>query len=254
MITGEYNDLVAMAAENVCAADGGPLSVAWHKDVNCYWLRCGRCTETKAIKRVMSLTEEYKTGTELPEPLKSNVEQGMAKRQAKHPLPAGAVTMGGVPATDLGTGELLRVEVIKALIGYAHKYGMDPRRGHICLMYGKPYIELDGYLYHANKQNKPYSLASRPLTKEERPLYQIEDGDYAWIATATDIATGGYKTGLGIITRDELEEMSKKGSSKYANPVLREKPWQMAQKRAEWQAMRRAFPIGESEEVKEHVV
>jgi hypothetical protein len=82
--------------------------------------------------------------------------------------------------------------------------------------------------------------------------YQIEDGDHAWIATVTLLATGAYLTGLGIITRQELDEISKKDKTKYANPVLREKPWQMAQKRAEWQAMRRAFPIGESPQGEEN--
>ena len=235
-----------MADNNVCAADGGHLSVAWDAEASMYYLRCGICNVTKGIQRVLSATEELKAGVELPPQVKDNVERGMAKRQAKHPVPAGAVTMGGIPASDLGTGELLTLDVMKALVDYARGYGLDPKRGHVCLMYGKPYITIDGYLYHASKQGKPYQLATRPFGLEERVQYQITDQDHAWISTVT-MDNGLTKvSGLGIVTQEEMTEKSKKNPDRLAAPVVARHPWQLAQKRAEWQAMRRAFPIGES--------
>jgi hypothetical protein len=246
MITGEYEQLVDLAANYVCTADGGTLSVPWHQKESCYYLRCGICDETKAITRVLSLTEEHKAGNELPPQVKDKVEKGMVKRQAKHPLPAGAVTMGGIPATDLGTGELLLPDVIKALGDYAHGYGLDPRRGHVCLMYGKPYITIDGYLYHANRSGIPYTIESRPLNAGEVTSYQIPSATHAWIAMVRLLETGAFLTGLGIVTQEEMTAKSPRDASKLRSPVVAAHPWQLAQKRAEWQALRRAFPIGES--------
>jgi len=247
MITGKSEELQAMADNNVCAADGGHLTVAWDSTASMYYLRCGVCNVTKGITHSKSVTEAYKAGEPLPPQVKDNVEKSMAKRQAKHPLPAGAVTMGGIPASDLGTGELLTLDVMKALVNYAHLYGLDPRRGHVCLMYGKPYITIDGYLYHANESGIPYSLASRPLTDNEKSSYQIPEGAFAWLSTVTLTATGAYLTGQGIVTKEEMTEMSKRDPSKLAAPVVARHPWQLAQKRAEWQALRRAFPIGEQD-------
>jgi len=247
MITGDYDQLKDLAANNVCAADNGHLVVCWDKEANCYRLKCGVCDKTKTITRVMSLTEEHKAGTELPPAVKDRVEKGMAKRQPKPPPAPAAVTMGGVPATDLGTGELLLPEIIKALIDYALGYGLDPRRGHVCLMYGKPYITIDGYLYHAKKSGQQFTLASSPLSEDARKQYQIKEGDYAWLATITLIPSGASMTGLGIVTQEEMTAKSKKNPEQLAAPVVARHPWQLAQKRAEWQALRRAFPIGETE-------
>lgn len=248
MITGEYEQLQDLAANNVCAADNGHLVTCWDKEANCYRLKCGICDKTKAITRVLSLTEELKAGTELPPGIKENVEKGMAKRQAKQQVLTGAVTMGGIPAADLGTGALLDLQTIKALVDYAHKYQLDPARGHVCLMYGKPYITLDGYLYHAHEVNDPYRMASRPLNVGERQQYQVSEGDHAWVCEITKVVSGSSFTGIGIVTAAEMTEPSKKNPNQLAAPVVARHPWQLAQKRAEWQALRRAFPIGETKD------
>ncbi|MBA7580553.1 hypothetical protein ES708_22446 [subsurface metagenome] len=58
-------------------------------------------------------------------------------------------------------------------------------------------------------------------------------------------------SGLGIVTREEMEAKSPRDETKLRSPVVAAHPWQLAQKRAEWQALRRGFPIGESEYEKE---
>ena len=69
----------------------------------------------------------------------------------QHKAQSGTATLSLVPAVDLGTGELLKKELLDALVLYAVKYHLDPERSHVCLMYGKPYITLDGYLFHARR-------------------------------------------------------------------------------------------------------
>ena len=151
-----------------------------------------------------------------------------------------------LPKVDLATGELLRPELMTALVKYAEKYELDPYRNHVVLMYGKPYITIDGYLYHAQQSQKPYALSSRPLTDIERKQYQIEAEDHAWVAEVSFTDTGSTFTGLGIVTQGEMTAKSERNPVQLRSPVVAAHPWQLAQKRAEWQALRRAFPIGES--------
>lgn len=252
MITGDYDMLAGIAGNSVCSEDNGHLTVAWHKDKQCYYLKCGICGECKAVTKVMSLTEAFEAGEELPEPVASNVKKGIEKRAARLPQAPQAETFSGIPATDLGTGALVTRNQLQALVDYAHNYGLDPRRGHVCLMYSKPYITIDGYLYHARKENIAYDLSSVPLTQEERDRWQLEPGDHAWISRVRIIETGATFTGHGIVTKQEMTEPSKKHPDQLAAPVVAAKPWQMAQKRSEWQALRRAFPIGESPEEVDH--
>lgn len=246
MITGKKEELDDIAKNYVCKEHNHLVTVAWHE--NAYSLRCGFETGhyPEEVTRQANLTELCKQGQELPEPIQSNVKKAIEKRAARLPQAPQAVTFTGTPAADLGTGELLTFAMLSALVGYAQHYGLDPARGHVCLMYGKPYITIDGYLYHARKSDVSYSLASRPLHPDEIKLYQITEGSYAWLATVQFISKGDYCTGLGIVTQDEMTEMSRKKPGQLASPVVAKHPWQLAQKRAEWQALRRAFPIGES--------
>ncbi len=149
-----------------------------------------------------------------------------------------------LPAKDLATGEALDVRALTALVNYARRYGLDPYRGHVMIMHGKPYIGLDGYLYHARKANISYQLRSQPLSEAERQVYQLEPGDHAWRSEITILPSQALFSGMGIVTRKEMEEPSKRDPHRLAAPVVAAHPWQLAQKRAEWQALRRAFPIG----------
>jgi len=251
MIKGTYDELMKIAKWNVCAEHQTPLEVAWYSSEKTYVLRCGHDHFPDGLMRNMSLTEGYKAGEELPSPLKENVEKGMRKREAQEAGAGTAVTFSGVPATDLGTGELLAPEVVQGLVNYAHKYNLDPARGHVVLMYGKPYITLDGYLYHAKQTNKPYTLSSHPMPESEKKDYLIDLESHAWLAQVIFTGTGQAFSGIGVVTQEEIVAMSTKKPWQLRSPVVAAHPWQMAQKRAEWQALRRAFPIGETEEGKE---
>lgn len=153
-----------------------------------------------------------------------------------------------VPKTDLGTGELLGPERVKALVQYAERYHLDWWRGHVVLMYGKPYITIDGYLYHARESQIPYSLECHPMTTEEEKQYKIGATDHGWIARLVLVEKGQSFTGTGIVTYQEMTATAKGKPEQLRAPVVAAHPWQLAQKRAEWQALRRAFPIGETKE------
>jgi hypothetical protein len=250
MITGTKDKLDEIARNYICAEHKTPCGVAWHAKENSYVLRCQHDEYPEEVTRNPSLTELYKQGEPLPVVVEDNIKKGIQKRAAMLPKVPGAVTFTGVPAADLATGELLSLDMVKALITYAHKYELDPARGHVCLMYGKPYITIDGYLYHAYNTGTPCAMSSHPLNEQERTDYQIKEGDYAWLCKVKRGTDMSEFTGLGIVTVAEMTATSKKDSSQLRSPVVAAHPWQLAQKRSEWQALRRAFPIGESESEK----
>ncbi len=227
MIKGTKEGLTDITQTHDCPEHGHKLGVAWDAKENSYIIRCAEGHFPEEITRLLTPTQEFKQGTREP------VGKGLNL----------------LPQTDLATGEVLTKEIRAALINYASKYGLDAYRSHIALMYGKPYITIDGYLYHANNSGRPYSLESRPLRVEERAQYQIPEGAHAWLTTIRFAGVGNYVTGLGIVTLEEMTETSKKDKTKLRSPVVAAHPWQLAQKRAEWQALRRAFPIGERQEM-----
>lgn len=230
MITSNDKEyLERMAQTHQCPEHGKKLVAAWHAGENSYVIRCGEGHFPEEVVREPSRTEEFMTG----------------QLQKVDPL------FNLLPKADLATGELLTPDAIQFLIAYAEKYGMDAYRGHVTLMYGKPYIGIDGYLYYGHRQRKPFTVSCWPLKLHERPEYQVEDGDHAWIAEVRFTESGATYQGIGIVTREEMAEMSKKDTKKLRSPIVAAHPWQMATKRAEWQALRRAFPIGETEEEKE---
>lgn len=229
MITGAKEELDQYVQTHVCPEHGQTLVVAWLAENNSYVIRCGHGHYPEEITREMTPTEEFKQGKREP------VGEGLNL----------------LPRADLATGEALSPELVKALIAYANRYGLDAYRGHVMLMYGKPYIGLDGYLYHANQTKIPYQMRSRPLTDDERKTYRIGENDHAWTCEVLLPSVNCSFTGLGIVTLEEMTEESKKKPGQLRSPVVAVHPWQLAQKRSEWQAARRAFPIGETEEVNE---
>jgi hypothetical protein len=244
MITGEHDYLVNLAKFNVCAEHKTPLEVAWYNKQWC--LRCGGDGGhyPDAVTRQLSLTQGLKAGEELPEPIKSNVIKGAQRRRRMQGKGQQFKEYGLMPLTDLGTNAMLVPEEAELLIKYAEKCKLDAWLGHVCLMYGKPYITIDGYLYHARKSGKEYSLESRPMTTVEKDQYMLGATDHGWIAVLRFPRTGETFTGTGIVTYAEMTEPGKRDPNSLAHPVVAAHPWQLGQKRAEWQALRRGFPIG----------
>ena len=251
MIKGTYEELTETAGTYVCAEHGTMVVVCWSKEENCYTLRCQKGEYPEEVTREPSLTELNRQG-ELPDgPVKDNIERKQKQRAQAHAGDGELNAMALLPQKDLGTEQALTGPQIQLLVKYARHYGLDPFRGHVVMMYGQPYIGLDGYIWHAHRTEQAYQLRSRPLTAEERSTYQIPEGAFAW--TSEVVFEDGKRsfTGLGIVTREETTEKSKKNPEQFKSPVVARHPWQLAQKRSEWQAMRRAFPIGEPEPPKE---
>lgn len=251
MIKGEYGELTDLASSHRCPEHNNPLTVAWHSGVHEYVIRCGAGHFPEKLLDNPSVIESWRQGEELPGPVKDYVEKGQARRQAASSSTALTPDVLGIPTTDLSTGEILGPDKLLALAQYALDAGLDPRRGHVCMMYGNPYATLDAYLYHARRSRRPYTLTSRPVHQDERADFQVADGDHAWLGDLELLDTGEVYMGLGIVTAAEMAEMSKKNPTRLRSPVVHGKPWQMANKRCRRDVLAQAFPLGiEPEEEK----
>jgi len=222
MITGDKEYLEQICTTHVCPEHGPKLCVAWHAGENNYVIRCGAGHFPEEVTRELTPMQEYKAG----------------EREAHTQI------MELIPRKDLGTDKLLSAALVEALSEYAIKYGLDPDRAHVVMMYSKPYITLDGYLYYANRSGIPYSLTSRPMTTGEIKDYKLGKTDHGWLAEVNFLDSGARFTAPGIVTYEEMTARSPRDESKLRSPVVATHPWQLAQKRAEWQTMRRAFPVG----------
>ncbi len=157
MITGKKEDLDQYIESHRCPEHDNPLAVAWHAGEDSYVIRCGHGHFPEEIVAIKSRTQQYKAGE-------------LEKVDPEFSL---------MPTKDLGDNRLLTPAQTRGLVKFAEKYSLDSQRGHVVLMYGQPYIGLDGYLYHASRSGKPYTLASRPLTTPERSDYMVNEGDHA---------------------------------------------------------------------------
>ena len=225
MITGTYDELKDLPDTHYCPEHDNPLTVAKHPELDCCVIRCGHGHYPEELLTKATKTALFRRGEIKAVDLEFNL----------------------LPTTDLASHQPLTLDQVQLIISHARRYDLDPYRGHVVLMYGVPYFGLDAYLYYAKRSGKVYSLTSRPLTGMERTDYQVEEGSHAWISYVKLLPDGGTFSGLGIVKKSELTEMSKRTPGQLRYPVVAEHPWQMAQKRAEWQAMRRGFPIGESD-------
>ena len=145
---------------------------------------------------------------------------------------------------DLESGETAPPELVAAIMELAQKTRLRVELGHLCIYRGRPRVTADGYYYHAARQGAPVRVGARPMTAEERTAYQVADGDYAWLARGYISGVDQQVTGLGIVTAQEIAAPSRRDPSRPASPVVARHPQRMAEKRAEWQLLRKLVPLG----------
>ena len=245
MITGKHEELTQITKTHRCPEHPKlELTVAQHPQAGLV-IRCGGNHYPEEVKRVPTLTQEIRAGADPGGPIADNIKRGLANPTAVGQPNLTAGVLEGIPRADLATGEVLDYARMQALANWARGLGLRPELGHVALMYGKPYVELSGYLYTARQRKTAFEMTSHPIVLEERPLYQIPEGAHAWLCNIKILPEGTRVMGIGIITVEEMTEASKRDPTRLRSPIVAAHPWQMAQKRAEHQALKRAFPLGE---------
>ena len=238
----EYEEMKGMIRTHCCSQCQAPLTIIWSQALNDYSLVCARDHEHQSYMRILSLDDALARG-EVDKYLGKGVQNDWEKMAAE-----GASALSRLPEKDIATGEIIAKEKLSALVAWGIRLGLKPYLGHVCLYFGKPYVTVDGYYYLMSKEPTQLTIGTRPLNADERQQFQVADGDLAWLAEAylgnEKLAT----TGLGIVTKEEIEGKSTRKPEEFRAPVVHGHPQRMAEKRAEWQLLRKLIPLEEKDE------
>ena len=238
MTTMSYEECREIEKTHVCAECRGILVTRWSSTRSCYEVVCGEDQVHVGFQRELTPVAAHKAG----QPLHPAVEAGVKRRLRKQQTP----TLEGdpdqiyalVPHKDAGSGNDLTTVQKDQIIFYSRALDLDPRLGHLVLYYGKPYVTEAGLLYHAHRSARFMGMCSKPLKAEERESYMIAEGEHAWKAEVYVEGVMLPFTGIGR-AREDPDRPVARGSA-----VEPQHPQRMAEKRAEMQALRKAFPLG----------
>lgn len=141
------------------------------------------------------------------------------------------VDMAKWPQQLTATEKVLLVEV-------AISYGLDPLMGELVIYQGKPVVSIDGRYRKAHETGELAGVSSRPATQEERTAWEIPEGDYFFRAEVYKKDSTMPFVGWGRVRKEETAP-PKSGAAGFR--PLEVNPQRMAEKRAEAQALRKAF-------------
>jgi hypothetical protein len=235
----DYEQMQEMVKTHCCAQCSGALVVIWDATKSDHALVCGVDHSHQGYTEIGTFATQLARGQadkKLGPGGQSEMERQLAK--VKHPLST-------MPKSDLGSGKELSEQQLTALNAWGVSLDLKPYLGHVCLYYGKPYVTIDGFYYNLASKESDVRVGTRPLTQKERASYQIPDGAHAWLAEAWIKGEKLPTTGLGVVTSDEILGKSEKNQSQWRAPVVHAHPQRMAEKRAEWQLLRKLVPLEE---------
>ncbi len=241
----EYGELRKMETTHQCAECGGNLTTIYDNENQCYRSACGTNQTHNGITRKTSTTEKFARGEgdKIAGPGAQHEIEVMARR--------GVGALNLMPRSDLGNGKALMPADVHGLITWGNEYGLVAELGHVLLYFGQPYCSIDGYYYLNHQRTVPFGVRVRPMKILERDEQKIGEGDFAYIATALLQDVELPDTGIGIVTAEEIALKSKKDASEWRSPVVHGHPQRMAEKRAEWQLLRKLIPLVEKRVEKE---
>lgn len=121
----------------------------------------------------------------------------------------------------------------------AMSYGFDPLMGEITIYQGKPFISIDGRYRKAQETGRLAGIETRPANKQERMAWEIPDGDYFFRSEV--YCSGSDRPFVGWGRVRAIETRVPQGKEAYK--PIQNNPQRMAEKRAESQALRKAFHI-----------
>ena len=236
-------ELAEVQADHVCGICGSLLGMwtwCWGWDREPVLACMMNPAEHRKFRRLMGQTERYRRGL----PISPYVEQILEREGRKR--------MTGTDIAKLDEkGMLARVEMArfpqqldpaqkKLLAAVAVTYGLDPLLGELSIFQGRPYVSIDGRYRKAQETGQLDGVESRPATKDERADWEIADGDYFFRAEVWRKGTRHPFVGWGRVRKEETAA-PKSGAAGFR--PLETNPQRMAEKRAEAQALRKAFAI-----------
>lgn len=134
----------------------------------------------------------------------------------------------------------------KAIAKIAIEYGLDPLMGELIMYYGSLYVTINGRRRKAQETEKLDGISSRPSTKDEREAREVQAGDYLYLCEVRVKGAAFPFQGWGKVTSKEIERTRKNAEQNNNDPwylPLVKDPADIAEKRAEAEALKRAFNL-----------
>ena len=215
-----YHDMQeAVKKGYLCAKCGSILTIAWGGDG--YILRCGKDINHAGITRhdkkyEKEIKEVYSMDSTA---LTKMTETQMVER----------VEMARFPQEMTKQDKILLAQV-------AITYGLDPLMGEVTLYQGRPFVSIDGRYRKAQETEQLDGVETRPANKQERADWQIPEGDFFYRSEVYVKGSSRPFVAWGRVFHAETV------GGKGFKPVEKN-PQRMAEKRAEAQALRKAFHI-----------
>jgi len=225
-----YQDMQeAVKKGYLCSKCGSILTIAWSADRNCYILRCGNDINHTGITRhdkkyEKEIKEVYSMDSTA---LTSMTETQMVER----------VNMARFPQEMTKQDKILLAQV-------AITYGFDPLMGEVTLYQGRPFVSIDGRYRKAQETNQLDGVETKPASKQERLDWQIPEGDFFYRSEVYIKGSSRPFVAWGRVHFSETKPGSRKpGDTTSIFKPVQSNPQRMAEKRAEAQALRKAFHI-----------
>lgn len=119
----------------------------------------------------------------------------------------------------------------RAIARVAIAYGLDPLTGELLPLGGKIYVTFEGRLRKAMEHPQYAGMDCRPASEEERAAFRAADTDHLWKCELYRLDWPKPVVGWGRVTAND------------GNPVARQHPQNVAEKRAKARALRDAFSL-----------
>jgi len=237
-----------------CAECGGLLTIL-ADPLERFKVVCAANHEHQGYARNPSLTQLWRQGAALPIEVVNRLEKKFGgeqmatteimkldKAEVERRMKV-AMKHFGFVVDQYGASRAPNIEEMVLLVDYCLTYGFDPILHEVCLYQGRPYPMIDGLRRKAHETGQYRGLRLEPVID---PAFKVALGfqpmDIVFKGTVrkveADGTVGEYERYDGV-TEGEINEMSQKGTPR--NPVIAKRTANMAQVRAERDALRAAF-------------
>lgn len=108
---------------------------------------------------------------------------------------------------DAGDRRPITREAAIALINWAKQYGLDAWSGHVCYMYGQPYIQERGMLYHANRQKNYRGYSTLPVQEAHYIELGYPDAISVWECSVFLTGDRAPITEWGVVDKAEIDKL-----------------------------------------------
>lgn len=237
----EYQSMRATEKTHVCAMCESELVTIWDSENNCHRLCCAKDRGHNGFQAKLTPSKALARG-QLDKYAGKGAQTELEKRAKEN-----SFAFSNLPKEDAGDFTPVTLGKVEALIKWADSVSLNAYLGHVELYFSEPRVSIDGYYYLNNKRAAPYQIGTMPMILRDKSDYQLDEGDYGSIARAYLDDKMLPEVGIGIVKAHELTAMSKKTPDRKRYPIVAEHPQRMAEKRAEWQLLRKLISL----EVKE---